>query len=231
MSDEPDRVQACDHVLEWNLEGIAASVGIPTNRRKIFRRSIRTAICELWRGFPVKSQPVYRGKYIDELDRHLRATEGLRAWLLSNEQRGAAGSAWAQVNAFLHGKREDSDVFLENGMEFLSELERAFTKAKGIGDAYNKNGRQHGAQTGKVSINMLIYSLIFNILDKGGTVRTSRYVPTNPVRSPVYIGELLSELRPWLPESFPKHGLEGACERIGTDVNEALRRSPTAKRT
>lgn len=234
MPDECDGIQASDHVLEWRLEEVAERVGIPENDRNKFRRSIRAKIYELWRGISVEPQTVYRGPYLDVLDRHQSATESLRKWLLDKEQKGAAGSAWAQVNAFLHGKREDSDTFLENGLEFLLELERAIARAKPIGVKYNEKGRAHGAQQNGAqhcgqAVNNFIEGLMRCIRSSGGVVTASRTLPTRPANAKGHISELLIILRQYLPKNFPEYdsdniGLGIRCERINTRLNDEARK-------
>jgi hypothetical protein len=230
MTNECEGVQASDHVLEWKLEEVTERVGIPENHRNKFRRSIRTQIYELRRGFFVKPQTVYRGRYLDVLDRHQSETESLRKWLANEEQNGAAGSAWAQVNAFLHGKREDSDTFLENGLEFLLELERAFARAKLIGVVYNERGRAHGAQQNGAqhcgqAVTNFIECLIRCIRGSGGVVTSSRTLPTRPANAKGHISELLTILRQFLPKDFPEYesGLGIRCERINARLNDEAR--------
>lgn len=129
--------------------------------------------------------------------------------------------ARGQVKAFLAPYYAD---FLDNGLSFLDDLEVALERAKSnVGKAYNERGHRHGAQDGRVAIDLFLYQLIYFTKSCGVKLLTSRTLPAKRNdKACVHVSELLTKLKPYLPPEFPSNGLAGACEKAGTKVNAKL---------
>jgi hypothetical protein len=167
------------------------------------------------------------------LNSYREAVAKVRELLVDDDIEEPLERARWNVRLFLNGTKKDRrDDFLSDGLSFLDDLDVAIEKAKSrIEKVYPEKGHRHGVQDGRVAIDLFLYELIYHSRGCGGKIRTSRTSPANSGNnSLLYVGDLLTIVKPYLPPSFPGNGLEGACEKIGTRVNADLNESaPTAK--
>jgi hypothetical protein len=228
MDDERRKIE------DEELDQIAELFPNPLENPSAFRRFVRFSVQELWRGLRVQRKPVYRGPIVKGLNGYRKAIAKVKELLGDDGGSEALEHARGQVRAFLAGIRKaDYADSLDNVLSFVDNLEVAIERAKSnVEKTYNEKGHRHGAQDGRVAIDLFLYQLIYFTKSCGVNLLTSRALPTKRKRV-VHVSELLTKLKPYLPPEFPSDGLAGACEKAGIKVNAQLlreRREDAARR-